>query len=301
MKKIFLVTILCCLFLGNGISAMSATTEYGLTVKNAISKYKTKNYAGAIQDLRIVVKKDPSNAVAHYYLASSYMKIGMKDEALSEFDKVISLGSVPSLTSYSIQAKNCIAGKGECTYVKLTSDQVKELQKDPENYIKNLQAQKPAVEQVSADDVEVRRLINGSYHSNIHPEANRVIIDTLLKQQKHDINTIPTGKTKSEVPTNDEIAEAVKTLAKVGINPLQMMNSNQIQYPMMNSNNDYATLSKMMGNSSNNNNNSNKFMNMLPFFAQAGQGNNSQLNSNMVQAMMMSQLMPNLDFDTNNK
>ena len=295
MKKIFFTIVASCLISCFVLQANAATSSYNTTVRNSIVKYKSKNYTGCIQDLTYVVKKDPSNAVAHYYLASSYMRIGRKDEAIKEFDKVISLGTVPSLTSYSIQAKSCIGGTGSCTYVKLTPDQVKGLEKDPENYLKTLK-ETPTTQPAKDEDVEIKKLINGSYRSNIHPEANKVIIDTMLKQEKHDLNALPS---KSEVPTNDEIAEAVKTLAKIGINPLAMSNNSQAIYPQMNQGNDYASLSMLMGNGQSNNNNNN-FMSMLPLLMQQGNNRNPQLNANMIQTMMMSQMMPSLDFDTDN-
>ncbi len=294
MKKIFLTVLMICVVGLVQLGASAATSASNAQVRAAINKYKMKNYVGCIQDLTIVTKKDPSNALAHYYIANAYMKIGQAEKAIASFDKVISLNTVPGLTSYSVQAKNCIGGKDKCEYVKLNEDQIHELVKNPETYLNTLKEKKQSG--LTPDNIEIERLIKGKYYSNVHPEANRVIIDTLLKQEKHDMN-VSADKYKSEAPTNDEIANAVKILAKAGINPVQPA---PVASPYTNftPNNEYSYLSMMMGNNQNNQMNNNNFMNMLPFLVQQQNGN-PQMNSEMVQAMMMSQMMPDFNFDNN--
>lgn len=342
MKKLLLTFLLICFTMGIGLDAQ-AGNAYNSQIRRAISKYKTGNYVGCMQDLQWVTKVDPSNAVAHYYLASSYMKLGNSKNATTEFNKVVSINSSSALTSYAIQARNCLNAKGGCTYMKLGKTDVAGLRKDPENYIKNMQAQKAKAAQdraaaiakaratssavpASADDVEIRKLISGKYHSNIHPDANRVIIDTLLKQEKHDMNANSGVKLKSEAvvnekiasadtsmnsstsdakgPSNDEIANAVKTLAKAGINPLQQYNQ-AAMYQMPNAaNNEYAAMGMMFGNGNNNNQGyNNNMMNMLPYILQQSpQGsNNPQANASLIQSMMMSQMMPDLGGGSDSK
>lgn len=296
MKKTLLAILLICIVSGTNFEAKAANRAYNAQIAVAINKYKMRNYIGCIQDLQMVEKKDPSNAIVHYYLADAYMKIGAKDKASKEFDKVIALNSIPSLTSYSIQAKNCLGSLDKCEYVKLNPDQVPELMKDPVNYINTIKTK--SLNTTSVDDGEIEKLINGKYRSNIHPDANRILIDTQLKQEKHDMN-VSTDKMKSEVPTNDEIAEAVKTLAKAGINPLAQNNPTFNPYANLNQNSEYASLSMMFGNNQQNNNNN--FMNMLPFIIQQGQNGNQKMTAEMVQAMMTSQMMPDFGFDSNQK
>ncbi len=295
MKRILLTALLIC-FLGLSVQYSEAAptkSAYNSQIQLAISKYKSKNYIGCIQDLTLVAKKDPSNVIAHYYIANAYMNLGQTDKALESFEKVIALNTTPSLTSYSIQAKNCLNTKSKCEYVKLTEDQVSELVKDPDNYLNNLREKKQAG--ITPDMQEIDRLIKGKYHSTVHPEANRIIIDTLLKQEKHDMN-VSADKYKSEAPTNDEIANAVKVLAKAGINPIQQAPITA-PYTNMPQNNDYGYLTMMMGNNQQNTNNNN-YMNMLPYLVQQQNGN-QQMNAEFIQTMMMSQMMPNFNFDTN--
>lgn len=308
MKKMLLSVLLICFIAGTSLDALAASTAYNSQIGVAINKYKMRNYVGCIQDLQMISRKDPSNVVVHYYLASALMQIGATDKASAEFDKVISLNTVPGLTSYSIQAKNCLSGTGKCEYVKLNSEQIPNLISDPQNYINALK-EKTLNGAVSPDNQEIDKLINGKYGSNIHPDAKRVIIDTLLKQEKHDMN-VSTEKIKSEAittdkvaeaPTNDQIAEAVKVLAKAGLNPLQQANATFNPYANLNQNSDYASLNMMLGNGQQGNNNGNNFMNMLPFIMQQSQSGNKQMTSEMVQAMMTSQMMPDFGYDSNPK
>lgn len=277
--------------------AADASTKYNQQIKYAISKYKVRNYTGCIQDLTPIVKKDPSNVVAYYYLANAYMQIGAKDKASENFEKVISLNSAPMLTSYSLQAKYCMNSGERCDYKRLNSSQTSEMAKNPEEYVKAL-FQKQEGTELDQEKVEIDRLIKGKYPNNIHPEANRVIIDTMLNKQKQDMNST---YNKSEAPTNDEIAEAVKVLARAGINPFQMNPGQQPINPAAYSqNNEYANLAMMFGNNQSQNNNN--YMNMLPFvLQQAQQGGNKQMTAEMVQTMMMSQMMPDFNFDSKPK
>lgn len=299
MKKILLTALLICFVSGINIETQATSRSYHPSVNVAINKYKMKNYVGCIQDLKTLEKRDPSNVIIHYYLADAYMKIGDTANATSQFDKVIALNSVPSLTSYSIQAKNCMSGTSDCKYVKLNSDQVGELIKDPQNYINTIK-DKTVTNTVSNDNAEIEKLIRGKYNSRIHPEANKVIINTLLKQEKHDMN-VSVDKFKSEAPTNDEIAEAVKVLAKAGINPIQQNNSAFNPYANWSQNPDYASLNMMLGDNQQTYNNNNNMMNMLPFIMQQSQNGNKQMSQEMIQTMMTSQMMPNFSFDVNPK
>lgn len=273
------------------MQAQAANKAYNSTIRNAINKYKAQNYVGCIQDLEYVTKKDPSNTVAYYYLGSAYMRVGNKDKATSAFDKVVNLNTAPMLTSYSIQAQNCMDNLGMCEYRKLTPDQVTELMKDPKNYLTELKQKEKAQlgENEYGEKAEIEKLINGRYPENIHPDAKKVIIETELIKERQNINGLSNTKLKTEAPTNDEIATAVKTLAKIGFNPFQ---GNASYAP----NNEYASLNMMLGNG--NNNQSNNYMNMLPFIMSQSQSGNKQMSADMIQAMMMSSMMPDFNSDS---
>lgn len=291
MKKFF--SIILILFMSSICTQVQAANKsYNSQIRIAINKYKANNFVGCIQDLTAVTRKDPSNAVAYYYLGSSYMRIGNKDKASAAFDKVVSLNTAPILTSYSIQAQNCMDNIGMCEYRKLTPDQINELRKDPKNYLTQLSAKEKAeaTSDSFGEKAEIDKLIKGRYPDNIHPDAKKVIIQTELMKEQQNINSPGNANFKTEAPTNDEIAEAVKTLAKVGFNPLQNNNANYMP------NNEYASLNMLLGD---NNNQSNNYMNMLPFIMNQAQSGNKQMSAEMIQAMMMSSMMPDFNYDSN--
>ncbi len=208
-------------------------------VRVAINKYKNHDYVGCIQDLEDYTQSDPSNAIAFYYSGIAYMKVGMKDKAVEAFEKVASINSVPILSSYAIQATNCINSNiSPCTYKKYSKDEIQEMLVDPGAFFakKEKEPEDKAIEAVSVDS-DIDKLIHGAYPDNIHPDANKVIQETRLIQEQERVNAELNRKTRpnasnkksdtsSEMkdlvkvskanPSDKEIADAVRTLSKAG-------------------------------------------------------------------------------------
>ena len=64
--------------------------------------------------------------------------------------------------------------------------------------------------------------------------------------------------------------------------------------------NPYGNISAMFGGNNNNNNSSNQLMNMLPLImAQGGQNGQNSMSPEVIQAMMMNAMMPDLNFSSN--
>lgn len=328
MKKILSLILFFAMILGITGIAQAASTVYNAKIKTAITKYKAKNYTGCIQDLKDVVTNDPSNAVAHYYLANAYTKVGQKDVALKEFDKVISINSVPVLSAYSIQAKDCISS-GICSYKRLSPADAKAYVKDPEGFTQKVEAAKSnaaakvsnssdtlanqvkqAIEeqkkvkgadltaeevqevtnkimQKKSDEIEIKKLINGQYKNNVHPEAQREIMDAKLKIEKESINQ---GQIRSDIPTDEEIANAVKTLARAGFTSFNLPTNQSYS-----TNDNYAALNMMHANQNQNND----FLNMLPYIT--NRNGNEKIDPKVVNAMMMSTMMPDFGFQENSQ
>ncbi len=167
----------------------SAADKNPAALKSAIAQYKNKNYLGCISELKDYTSKDPSSAVAWYYLGSSYMNIAMQDEANNAFAKVIELNSVPKLTSYSIQAQLCMKDPSQCEYKNYTLKEIEQLKLDPAKFIEEYN--KPKVEEQAPQDprvVEINKLINGEYQGNIHPDADTFIRQESLKMEGQRMN-----------------------------------------------------------------------------------------------------------------
>lgn len=261
MKKIFMLGLVFALILSIGFITRVYAKETNIQViKDAISKYKNKNYVGCISDLRMYTEKDPSSAIAWYYLGNSYMNIAMKQEAHAAFEKVIALNTVPKLTSYSIQAQICMENPTKCNYQNFSTDEIKKLKADPtaflEQYFANL-----ANTGKDADTVEIEQLIKGSYSQNIHPQAREFIRQEKTKMKQNEINT-----DQAFIPSSDKLAQAVKLLKE--------------------QNNDLTGFAMMMD--SNNQTNNNNYAEMIKQY----QSENRKITPEMLQMMMMSNMMP---------
>lgn len=273
MKKIFILGLVFSLILtmGSVQSVFSAETNSKVikesdakVIKEAIKKYKEKNYVGCISDLRLYTQKDPSNAVAWYYLGNSYMNIAMKPDAHAAFEKVITLNTVPKLTSYSIQAQICMENTAKCEYRNFNADEIKKLKANPTTFLEEYFAKVNAKPEKDPETVEIEKLINGSYPNNIAPEANEFI-----RQERAKMKTTEINNNQAYIPSDQKLAQAVEILKHQNndITGLSMM----MDIPQQYGQNNYVDLLKQYQN----------------------QDNKKSLTPEMIQMMMMSNMMPN--------
>ncbi len=273
MKKIFILGLVFSLILtmGSFQCVFSAETNSKVikesdakVIKEAIKKYKEKNYVGCISDLRLYTEKDPSNAVAWYYLGNAYMNIAMKPDAHAAFEKVIALNTVPKLTSYSIQAQICMENVTKCEYRNFTYDEIKKLKANPTTFLEEYFAKMNEKPEKDADTVEIENLINGSYPNNITPEAREFI-----RQEKAKMKTTEINNNQAYLPSDQKLAQAVEMLKRQNndITGFAMMMDMPQQYGQ----NNYVDLLKQY----------------------QGQDSKKTLTPEMIQMMMMSNMMPN--------
>jgi len=329
-KRIFLISIILTAILAMPVIADMPTCPKA--VKAAINKYKKGDYVGCIQDLTEYSEEDPSNVVAYYYMGISYMKVGLKDNAIEALQKVSTINTVPRLSSYAIQATRCMQNNiNPCEYKKYTDLQLDKLIKDPEGFFASLtgntEQEKAPSESNAEDDIE--KLINGDYPSNIHPDANRVIQETRLIQEQERVNAelkkrlapkksskLTNEKIASANPTDKEIADAVRTLSQAGYkfsapaeqskqsaeqnkeNSRQQYQNMAQQYAL---NDDYEQMAMLFGN--NNKSRQNDDWAMLNFMLNQKNpdGTPVKMNPELVKTMMMSQMMNDYDFMNDNK
>ncbi len=191
MKKILLAVLILTITGVFGIAApVNAASSDDKIIKEAINKYKQKNYLGCISDLKEYTTKDTSSAVAWYYLGSAYMQIAMTDEAHEAFNKTIDLNTVPKLTSYAIQAEMCMENNEKCKYKEFTFDEIKKLKADPVAFMVEYN-EKLKETPKNETDVEIDKLIKGAYSNNIHPSARAFIMQERAKMKQNEINSTP--------------------------------------------------------------------------------------------------------------
>lgn len=221
MKKFALVLALTVITTFTTNICFSATTAKkqttittNSTVYNAIGKYKQKNYTGVIQDLTPYLETDgdkykdknntlKDNSLAYYYYGLAYTQLGMKDKARVAFNKVFEFDDNERLVNYSKRAIACMDGQPQCS---------------PDYVDKN----------APADDEMTVFIKSGKFlHDDVMQQVQGKSLDKLKDQINND--TIPdTNKYKflndasdeiNTQPTDKEIADAVRVLAKAGINP----------------------------------------------------------------------------------
>lgn len=217
-------------------------------IRGIINQYKGGNYLGCIDSSNKVITKNPSNIFAYYYKALAYTQLGKKEDAQQAFEKVISLNSNSTLVEYAKQANACISSPEDCAKYQKEASSL-------EQFIKS----------------------NKFYDTAVQSEVNQKKLDRIRENINDEL-----GPKKSEMPTNDEIAGAVKTLAQLGINPLAGMNNAYANPQMM-------QMSMLLGD----NTASNNSMNMLPMMLM-NQNNGQSLSPELIQTMMMNQMSPAL-------
>jgi tetratricopeptide (TPR) repeat protein len=77
--------------------------------------YARKDYQGSINHFKNLVRDDPQNARAHYWLGASYFASGEKQLAQAEFEKVIEIGQPQDFVRKAKRYLSAITGQGEQT------------------------------------------------------------------------------------------------------------------------------------------------------------------------------------------
>ena len=265
MKRNVILGIVFSLLLGvfsiNSAFAESQNTD---VIKEAINKYKNKNYLGCISDLRMYTEKDPSSAIALYYLGNAYMNIAMKTDAHKAFDKVVQLNTVPKLTSYSIQAKICMENPAKCDYQNFSYQEIVKLKADPLNFLEEYFANLNGSNTVDADTLEIEKLIKGSYSNNMHPSVKDFIMQERAKMKQNEINA-----NKAYLPSDDKLSQALDLIKQ--------------------QNNDVSAFAMFMDNDKTTTNNTD-YIDLIKQYQ--NQENNSKLSPEVIQMMMMNNMMP---------
>lgn len=204
MKKYILV-LLSVLICASTFNYASAKTTSNSSLASAIKLYKAGNYSQCYLSLTNIVKKDPSNAVAYYYLAMTAAQIGKQDEAIENYGKVITLSPDTQLGRYATKGKTCLETPDKCHEESETS----------------------------ALDAFIQGKFGSGFSENARSEFEKQKIENLMREMNRS-NDITPQKFKdyrdfsSEVPTNDEIVAALRVLQRAGFSDLLNNNSTDL-------------------------------------------------------------------------
>ncbi|MFA6988773.1 MAG: hypothetical protein WC197_01780 [Candidatus Gastranaerophilaceae bacterium] len=289
MKKIFISLIS---FFIIASSVLAADAIKNPLLKNAIYQYKHGNYTGSFQTIQGVIEKDPSDTLAHYYLAITLVKLGQTDIAKAEYNKVIQLNTSSQLTNYAKAGITCIDDPNACssTLTALTAPKTAPSSSLPSVPV-SASTTNPSLPSRPND---VNNFMEQKKLDNIKEMVNTG--KSVNKDKVQNFDDFSKYKNRSAKPTNDEIVNAMEVLKNAGFSnfstPSLNSNPEAMQMNML-----MSSMGGMNGGGMNNNNNA---MNMLPFLM-AQQQDGKNIDPKLIQSMMMSSMMPSMSgFDTNN-
>ncbi len=225
MKKSYFKYTLAALLLVNITSCVLAATKPQVirpstpivseSLKPIIVDYRNGNYIQSMLKLEELVKKEPENTYANYYLALTYTRLGKKEDAEKFYNRVITLNSNMSLRYYSQKALACLDDptSQQCTDIKSTNQLVKKTNESSDGAVQ--------------EDDDITKFIKSG--QKIHPAAvdsitkdrmeRRIQAEEYLRKQQQE----QTGEKQSSlVPTQEEIIAAYNTLKKAGLDPYNL-------------------------------------------------------------------------------
>lgn len=226
MKKYILVLMAAMICASTMNFACAKTTTSNSALANAIRLYKAGNYSQSYTAFNNIVKKDPSNAVAYYYLAMTSAQIGKKEEAVANYEKVISLSPNGQLGRYATKGKTCLETPDKCHE---ESEQ-------------------------SADDRFIQSRFGSGFSDKARSEYEKQKIENLMREMNRGNDVTPQKfrdykDFSSEVPTNDEIVAALRVLQRAGLS--DVLNNNVNEMSLLTGNNETnsnnAMLNMLMG------------------------------------------------------
>lgn len=199
MKKKLLLT-LSLLILISAFSTAYSKTNISSELSESIKLYKAKNYSECYVKLDSVIKKEPGNALAYYYKAITATQLGKKDEAISNYEKVLELSpNANNLSRYAAKGKKCIETPDKCSESSYES----------------------------ADDKFIRTLKGPKFSDEVRSEYERLKIDEMRRTINRDEDIAPARfkeykdfssmNIDNGTPSNDEIVAAIRTLQKAGM------------------------------------------------------------------------------------
>lgn len=223
MKKQIL-TILAVIICSMSMACVEAKTSATPAVNAAIKLYKAKNYSECYNSLKQVVAKDPSNALAYYYLAMASAQIGKKDEAIDNYAKVINLSQPGTqLEKYATKGKVCLETPDQCNAEE---------------------------EQQTALDKFINRSYGSGFSIPVRSDYEQQKIENLMREMNRGKDVEPAkfkeykDFSSSAEPTNEEIVAAIRTLQRAGLG--NIMNSGTSELSLLTGNYDRNNTAAIM-------------------------------------------------------
>lgn len=291
MKKKLLCTLVIMLLLACPYTKASAKGNYyNSRVKVAIQKYKSGNYTGCIQDCNNIVKTEPENAFAYYYMGMAYAQAGKSNEAVVCYKKVLSLKTAPKLAGYAETGRRCIETPNKCVPPKPVNNTAKEELSDIDKFVASPSDLSPTVRQ----DFQQKHLNAIKTEINGNKDLDNYNFQK-LNDASQDSSKLEEQTKIAQKPSDAEIKAALKVLNDAGINPVDASYTNT-QQTINAQNPQLLEINALMGSNSQNNQ-SNAMLNMLPYMLTQNKDGNNNYSPQLIQSIMMNSMMSNMDYN----
>lgn len=216
MKKQILV-LLSVLICSASIAMVEAKTAATPEVNQAIKMYKAQNYTQSYEMLTDITKKDPSNALAYYYLAMSAAQIGKRDEAIENYAKVMDITKHSQLNEYAEKGRTCLTQPERChESFSRPADELDEFVKKPYG---------SGFSDAVRSDYEKHKI------ENLMREMNRKEVEPQKFRDYKDFSSV--------APSNDEIVAALRVLQRAGLEGTVLGNNNMADLSLLTGNQNY--------------------------------------------------------------
>lgn len=204
----------CCTIAAPTYNITPKAPQISAGLKPIINKYRQEDYIGAMQDLEDLVKVEKNNTYAKYYLALCYTRLGYREEAQTLYKEVVKKDDNMALVHYSQRALNCLD--------------------DPNNEICQPPKQKLSKEEAAELDditlfIQSGRKIHPAAMDKITRERMQRKLEAYEYQRAQELEKRMQQEEENQLqsykqPTNEEIASALNTLSKIGMNPYTQFN-----------------------------------------------------------------------------
>ena len=199
MKKKLLLA-LSTIILFSASNMVFAKTTISADLSEAIRFYKQGNYVQCYTKLDTVISKDPSNSLAYYYKGMAAAQMGRKDEAIASYEKSLTLAPKNSnLIRYAEKGKRCLEFPDACRDVTYESSDDEFIRSKNSGYLSE----------------EARGLFEKLKIEQMMRDMNRQ--EDINPQRFKEYKDFSSMNNDKDVPTNDEIVAAVRTLQNAGL------------------------------------------------------------------------------------
>lgn len=266
---------------------------------HAKKSYNEGNYTGAAQELFAYLQKNPESAEAFYYLAMTLAALGDTNGAVQAYEKSITLTDDEGFRQIASKGRDCLIGGPLCAAV---AEVLQTADPDPLDEFINAPFEEDGFSPELKEQMKLKQL--ESIKNNINRKETLDPDEVQeIKEFDDEYSGAPDKKSYGEEisgeklaladVSNEDIVSAINTLRDAGMTvTIQPTVQTNFQNPQM------AEMSMMLGSGQNSNNND-PMTQMLPYMMQASTSEGAQnINPQVVQAMMMSSMMNNLDFNS---